>query len=85
MNDRGVVLTGASEELVGRYRGWLVAERSLAPGDSLKRISPMTEHDQRHAGGREQPTVHRTAKTHPSRPSTASPTPILQVEVASEF
>jgi integrase/recombinase XerD len=30
MNDRGMVLTGASEELVERYQGWLVAERSLA-------------------------------------------------------
>src|ERR1700736_2460027 len=30
MNGRGMVLTGASEELVERYRGWLVAERSLA-------------------------------------------------------
>ena len=32
MNDeRGAALTGALEELVACYRGWLVAERSLAP------------------------------------------------------
>lgn len=32
MSDQGgTALTGASEELVDRYRGWLVAERSLAP------------------------------------------------------
>ena len=30
MKDQGVVLTGALEELVERYEGWLVAERSLA-------------------------------------------------------
>jgi site-specific recombinase XerD len=32
MSDQGdAALTGASEELVEHYRGWLVAERSLAP------------------------------------------------------
>jgi integrase/recombinase XerD len=32
MNDHcGTVVTGTSEELVEHYRGWLVAERSLAP------------------------------------------------------
>lgn len=51
IEQRGAALTSASEELVEHYRGWLVAERSLAPSTIKYYVSAarlfLSEHDGR--------------------------------------